>query len=194
MVSSIGEVVELESPVAVTDRVEEWLGALADEMSATLTYLVSDCLQSGSKLERFPSQVLQVAENIKFANNAEKGISDGGLRAIKDQLQQLLKQYTSIKNPSHLTSVKVKALILDLVHNMDVLDQLHSGDVQSTQDWAWFKQLRYYLEGNRPVALKMVDATFDYTYEYQGNAAKLVHTPLTVGFDALHMACCMSLD
>lgn len=25
----------------------------------------------------------------------------------------------------------------------------------------------------------MVDAEFEYTYEYQGNAAKLVHTPLT---------------
>ena len=27
--------------------------------------------------------------------------------------------------------------------------------------------------------LRMVDAQFNYTYEYQGNAAKLVHTPLT---------------
>jgi dynein heavy chain 2 len=27
--------------------------------------------------------------------------------------------------------------------------------------------------------MKMVDAEFDYTYEYQGNASKLVHTPLT---------------
>lgn len=27
--------------------------------------------------------------------------------------------------------------------------------------------------------MRMVDGEFDYTYEYQGNAAKLVHTPLT---------------
>jgi len=27
--------------------------------------------------------------------------------------------------------------------------------------------------------LRMADAEFAYTYEYQGNAAKLVHTPLT---------------
>lgn len=29
------------------------------------------------------------------------------------------------------------------------------------------------------VVARMVDAEFVYTYEYQGNAAKLVHTPLT---------------
>ena len=27
--------------------------------------------------------------------------------------------------------------------------------------------------------ISMVDADFEYTYEYQGNASKLVHTPLT---------------
>ena len=37
---------------------------------------------------------------------------------------------------------------------------------------------RFYMKGSLCV-MRMVDAEFDYTYEYQGNAPKLVHTPLT---------------
>lgn len=45
-------------------------------------------------------------------------------------------------------------------------------------DWMWFKQLRYTLDGQN-CQVGMCDAFFDYSYEYQGNAPKLVHTPLT---------------
>ncbi len=38
---------------------------------------------------------------------------------------------------------------------------------------------RYYLRKDGVCVMRMVDAEFEYTYEYQGNAAKLVHTPLT---------------
>ena len=33
--------------------------------------------------------------------------------------------------------------------------------------------------GDNVAKIAMADAEFDYTYEYQGNAPKLVHTPLT---------------
>lgn len=38
---------------------------------------------------------------------------------------------------------------------------------------------RFYMGRNNVCIMRMVDAEFEYTYEYQGNAQKLVHTPLT---------------
>jgi dynein heavy chain 2, cytosolic len=76
--------------------------------------------------------------------------------------------------------LKLKALILDLIHNIDVLGQLRDNNVRLLKDWYWQKQLRYYfeVEANKCV-VRMCDAMNEYTYEYQGNDPKLVHTPLT---------------
>jgi len=51
-------------------------------------------------------------------------------------------------------------------------------DTKQPNDWMWFKQLRYAIT-NSVCKVGMCDAFFDYTFEYQGNAPKLVHTPLT---------------
>ena len=50
--------------------------------------------------------------------------------------------------------------------------------IEKVNEWIWKKQLRYYYEKSKAV-VRMHDAKFEYTYEYQGNAPKLVHTPLT---------------
>lgn len=52
---------------------------------------------------------------------------------------------------------------------------------QNTNDWMWFKQLKYFIDmkAGEQCKVGMCDAFFDYTHEYQGNAPKLVHTPLT---------------
>lgn len=49
---------------------------------------------------------------------------------------------------------------------------------ESLDDWMWQKQLRYYVKSGGAI-IKMSSARFGYSYEYQGNAPKLVHTPLT---------------
>jgi dynein heavy chain 2 len=67
---------------------------------------------------------------------------------------------------------------MDTIHNMDVVQQLRDSKIKNLYDWLWQKQLRFYLDNNRAI-IRMVDAQFNYTYEYQGNAQKLVHTPLT---------------
>ncbi|KAI3354358.1 hypothetical protein L3Q82_018881, partial [Scortum barcoo] len=80
---------------------------------------------------------------------------------------------------SSVLQLKLKALILDIIHNISVVKQLNQAGVSSRDAWAWKKQLRFYMGTDKCCVIHMVDAQFSYTYEYQGNAAKLVHTPLT---------------
>lgn len=68
---------------------------------------------------------------------------------------------------------------MDLIHYVDVCEQLIAENCKNPTDWPWQKQLRFYLAKNSLAMIRMVDAEFNYTYEYQGNAPKLVHTPLT---------------
>ena len=72
--------------------------------------------------------------------------------------------------------------VLDLIHHIDVVEALISEGVSSSDDWVWVKQLRYYRTGRTgatALVVKMADAALDYSWEYQGNAPKLVYTPLT---------------
>ena len=72
--------------------------------------------------------------------------------------------------------------VLDLIHHIDVVEALISERVSSSDDWGWVKQLRYYRTGRTgatALVVKMAGAALDYSWEYQGNAPKLVYTPLT---------------
>ena len=79
-----------------------------------------------------------------------------------------------------LLQTKKKNLVIELIHMIDVIDMLRKEGVTSTSSWLWQKQLRWCIpSGTNECVVKMVDATFKYTYEYQGNFIKLCHTPLT---------------
>jgi dynein heavy chain 2, cytosolic len=196
MCSSANEVVRLVEPVPVTEDVTVWLNRFTSEMVRTLATLLVECLRSSQqqksgsadqweeKVARFPSQISCLAEQIKFCAEAEAALSSGGGKALIDlrsRLEAQLAAYTS-KDTSKdtLMTLKVKALVLDTIHHLDVVDQLLSKEVKEPGAWMWQKQLRFYLDDKTGKAIaKMVDATVDYTYEYQGNFPKLVHTPLT---------------
>lgn len=76
--------------------------------------------------------------------------------------------------------LKLKALIMDLIHNIDVVSQLLAKEVKQVDDWQWFKQIKYQQKSSgETLEVTMCKAKFSYSYEYQGNPVKLVHTPLT---------------
>lgn len=66
-----------------------------------------------------------------------------------------------------ILELKLKALILDVIHNIDVVKQLIQAQVHSAEDWAWKKQLRFYMMPDKKCYVRMVDAEIEYTYEYQ---------------------------
>lgn len=181
MKSSKGEVVAMHFPVKVTEKVEEWLQELSDCMKVTLAKLTASCAsEQALNYKKYPSQVLCLSEMVSFTVNTERAITSGKLSkwhaALKDKLEELTSMDTKT---SKLLRLKVQALVMDLIHNIDVVKLLLENNVSTLHNWLWQKQLRFYFNEKQYVQAVMTDATFDYTYEYQGNAGKLVHTPLT---------------
>ena len=82
---------------------------------------------------------------------------------------------------SKVLELKLKALILETLHYIDIVETLSDGKVRSTDHWLWQKQLReklnsthfhrflgrFYLDRGGQAVVRMVDAEFEYTYEYQ---------------------------
>ncbi|GBG84158.1 hypothetical protein CBR_g38132 [Chara braunii] len=118
---------------------------------------------------------------VDFAQRCEIAIKEGTLAPLQFELRQLLKEYTSFSlDGQHFLNLKIKALVLDLLHAIDVLDQLLRESALSIDDWTWMRQLRFYASSeDGSVTVQMAQAQFNYSYEYQGNAPKLVYTPLT---------------
>ena len=47
---------------------------------------------------------------------------------------------------SEVLGLKCKALILEIIHAIDVVGHLIKNDIKSTNEWMWQKQLRFYLQ------------------------------------------------
>ncbi|EMP37963.1 Cytoplasmic dynein 2 heavy chain 1 [Chelonia mydas] len=176
MKSLEGEVVPFKNKILLSNDVEVWLNRLALEMKDTLKQLLLDCVTAGRRSQ----------EQIQFTEDVETAIKEHNLQQIELELMAKLEHYTSIdtsmedpgRADSGILELKLKALILDIIHNIDVVKQLNQAQINSVDDWAWKKQLRFYLKEQK-CYIQMVDAELQYTYEYQGNSPKLVYTPLT---------------
>ena len=46
---------------------------------------------------------------------------------------------------SHVLELKLKSMILDSIHAIDVVEQLEEVGCRSLDDWVWQKQLRYFI-------------------------------------------------
>ncbi|EJD73854.1 cytoplasmic dynein 2 heavy chain 1, variant [Loa loa] len=181
MVSSDGEIVQLSKSVRILPEAEKWLQELSNEMKNTIRKLITNCIaETSPDPGKYPSQVLCISEQIRFCEGCERILSGrGDLQNYRKQLKQTLANYINSGTSDHVLKLKLKALIMDVIHNINIIDELIDNSPCSKSSWVWQKQLRFYLESKEQVVIRHIGARFDYTYEYQGNAPKLVHTPLT---------------
>lgn len=184
MRSHLREEVPLSEDIEVGEVVESWLDELGKNMVQTLKKS-TQAIKRQSLLDTFESycsQVICLFNELTFNAKASAAIGRGRgeLEKLKEEMQGLLSALTRKchESKSELVLAKIKSLILDLIHQISIVEFLIANGVSGTSEWGWSKQLKI-VEEQAGMKLNMANATFDYTFEYQGNAQKLVYTPLT---------------
>jgi len=88
---------------------------------------------------------------IRFTEGCEEAIRRHDLSSSLRQLKTQLESYTSVSGSddsnqadtgAHVLELKLKALILDTIHNIEVVEQLNVSSLSDVTDWLWQKQLR----------------------------------------------------
>ena len=191
MCSSDAERVPLATPVATSDKVEGWLSDLETAVRASLQGILRATTQDpagkglraglgAQDFDAMPSQVLCLSEMVRFTSKCEVALQSGALDALRSELRGHLDQYTaSDYDGQPVMQLKIKALVLDTIHHLDVVDRLREAGAKGVHEWEWHKQLRFYLRPGGDCDVHMASSKLEYTFEYQGNAPKLVYTPLT---------------
>jgi len=95
---------------------------------------------------------LCLAEAVVFTERCEKALlaPPNGLNKLKTHYQNQLTAYTSAaqqhnmeSNANRIVFLKLQALIMDVIHFIDIIEQLLAADCRTVAAWIWQKQLRY---------------------------------------------------
>ncbi|XP_040163455.1 cytoplasmic dynein 2 heavy chain 1 [Anopheles arabiensis] len=184
--SEEGDELRLEDSITIQGvPVEDWLNVLVEKIKDTLKTFLAQCLQltdslDSATIERYPMQIICLANSISFTKRTEKAIIGMQLANLKQHVQNEISKYSTMlqqcENP--LTGIKLRSLLIDLVYQQTTVDYLLAHNVTNVSDWYWLQQLKFYADGKANVTVRMVYAEFRYSYEFLGNYAKLVYTSL----------------
>eukprot|EP00002_Diphylleia_rotans_P013196 TRINITY_DN2570_c0_g1_i1.p1 TRINITY_DN2570_c0_g1~~TRINITY_DN2570_c0_g1_i1.p1 ORF type:complete len:3210 (-),score=627.88 TRINITY_DN2570_c0_g1_i1:227-9145(-) len=174
--------------VQTSPKVEEWLLGVEEAMLASLQHIMADSLADHPMhkredwILRWPGQVILAVNKVMWTRKTHQSLREGikHLRDHEHQLSQaLLKLVEMVRGdlPS-LARLTMESLIVLDVHGRDVISKLVQAEVTSEDSFEWTSQLRYYWESGH-LSVRMVMASLAYAYEYLGNTARLVITPLT---------------
>ncbi|XP_046919270.2 cytoplasmic dynein 2 heavy chain 1-like [Dermatophagoides farinae] len=196
--------------------IEKWLQNLDEQIKSTLKFIFMDKLSIKQTIYNdfdlfatLPSQILSLYCYIDFTESVEMAINKNHLIDLRKHYEQILSTMTkdgtefhqklfeslSTTNSNHsnsinenLSKIKIKQVVLDLIHYLNVIQSLIDADVKDQKHWLWQSQLRFYVinqqqqqQQSANIKICMGLASFDYSFEYLGclGDSKLVSTTLT---------------
>ncbi|XP_041935143.1 dynein heavy chain 6, axonemal [Alosa sapidissima] len=194
MVSPEGEKVSLGKGLKARGNVEDWLGKVEEGMFSSLRRLSKAAIADYQSKPReewvvagHPSQVVLTISQMMWCRDM-----DNCLEGDHDHFQAL--QEFELINFERLNTLAalvrgnlpslhrniITALITTDVHARDIVTDLVKQKVDSSSNFEWQRQLRYYwdLDLDNCVA-RMALSHYIYGYEYLGACPRLVITPLT---------------
>ncbi|OHT13633.1 Dynein heavy chain family protein [Tritrichomonas foetus] len=190
MNDAIGEKVDLVNHISGdTPEIEDWLNGFEEEMKNTLKDNIVKALDSSNQTTKkqwysdYPAQAIIIASQILWTSQVTqtfKSTKANRMTLLQQKYIEILDQLTDyIRQPiSRLHRQLTSCLLINQVHNRDIINQLADANVSDADDFKWAKQLRYYLDQGI-VIVRSINNQFEYSYEYAGNSARLVITPLT---------------
>lgn len=202
--SKEGEEVRLKKEVNLikTPRINDWLGALENNMKLTLAELVAEAVEQfdtiynstevdhtafNDFLANYPAQIVVLASQAIWTDVVQKSLENGGtnLPALFDSQVRVLELLatTVLGDLDTITRKKCEHMITEFVHQRDVISKLIQFNATSPMHYFWLLQMRYvyYNEGDflERLHVHMANAKLSYGFEYLGVPERLVRTPLT---------------
>ena len=184
--SAEGDVIQLVNEVTTSETVEIWLNTLDKEIKSTLKQLLKQCVQRNaidmSVIEKFPMQILCLVNSFNFTSTIEKSVMSMTLSNSLSTLRNEIANFSSLlqSTDNNLKQLKIRALLLDLVYQVATVEYLMRHNITNLNDWHWLQQIKFYYNNRTDhISIKVVNADFEYSYEYLGNYNKLVYTSLT---------------
>ncbi|KZC07229.1 Dynein heavy chain 3, axonemal [Dufourea novaeangliae] len=189
MLSDQEEYVPLSGKIYPADAkgmVEKWLSQVEDLMVSSLRDIAEESIISYFTAAReewmfsWPGQIVicgsQVHWTSEVCESIESHTTRQYLETCNTQIEETVSLVRGKLDPGARTTIN--ALIVIDVHARDVVRLLVDRQVTDVMDFDWISQLRYYWLDNS-ITVSMITTSLAYAFEYLGNTARLVITPLT---------------